>query len=258
MTCSFDELCTNTGRRVRGMCVPHYHRWRRQGGDGRVCSIEDCNRPLHAKGLCHTHHLRLFQGTPMDQPVRRYAPGATCDAPGCENVARSNGYCRKHELRWYRRGDVADRKREACGIPGCGKDVAARGWCGRHWELWHRYGDPLGGVGRWRTAEVVASIRADLRQATTMRAHDRRRDVAYLVERAGSHGQPLSKVEREVADALLMSPDRDRDNAQLRDDVMRLTAKGLGAKEIGRRLGVSDRTVVRYRAEAKKLESING
>lgn len=58
---------------ARGMCHPHYDRWRRTGERGgwidswtmanprplRTCSIEECARRHYAKGLCAMHYARV-------------------------------------------------------------------------------------------------------------------------------------------------------------------------------------------------------
>lgn len=232
----------------------------------KVCLVADCGRAVKARGLCGAHLYRLTHhgDVQADIPVKvwRYAKDAICREAGCGERPRQHGWCDMHRMRWYRSGELGPAehirpgpKAGTCEIPGCTDAHYGRGWCRKHYRLWHEYGDPFGGVGRWRTADVVSAIRADLRQAMAMRAHGRRRDVAYLVERARSHGQPLSKVEEGVAGALIMAPDAERDRAQLQDDVVRLSAKRISADEAGVRLGVSDRTIVRYRTKAKKLEN---
>ena len=70
----------------------------------RVCSVADCGKPAHARGLCNKHYIRL----------RNHGDPAVL---------------------------IKDPDR-ICSIPGCGKPHCARGWCSMHWARWRKWGDP--------------------------------------------------------------------------------------------------------------------
>lgn len=68
----------------------------------RICSIPDCGKPHHARGLCKAHHV---------QWLRDRNP-AQCSIEGCDKPAMSRGWCSAHWHRAYRNnGDpLAGRK----------------------------------------------------------------------------------------------------------------------------------------------------
>jgi HNH endonuclease len=127
-----------------GLCPRHY-RWRHDGrsacaidGCGRVarvgerlcrghlaaslqCSVENCGRPVEARGLCRPHY----------KAERR----PTCGRPGCERRAARRGLCQA----CY--DDERLRGRE-CSVAGCERQQKARGWCALHYNRWYVEGDP--------------------------------------------------------------------------------------------------------------------
>jgi hypothetical protein len=78
----------------------------------RLCSVEGCDRPINARGLCAGHYTRwyLHGDTRADIPlkVRR----ADCSIEGCEEKHLGLGYCRRHYVAFKRYGDpLADHRR---------------------------------------------------------------------------------------------------------------------------------------------------
>ena len=68
----------------RGMCRPHFYRWRRNGTPGKAsigqrlptglpCSIHGCDRRGHTSGLCNAHYLRSRKGRDLSRPLRNRA-----------------------------------------------------------------------------------------------------------------------------------------------------------------------------------------
>lgn len=41
------------------------------------CSIPDCDKPVHAQGLCKAHYMRRMRGVPMSAPLRPYGEPLT-------------------------------------------------------------------------------------------------------------------------------------------------------------------------------------
>lgn len=62
-----------------------------------VCSIENCIKPLKAKGLCAMHHQRLLRhGDPHIIRPNRMKIKAACKWINCTNMSITKGYCAKH------------------------------------------------------------------------------------------------------------------------------------------------------------------
>jgi hypothetical protein len=57
-----------------------------------ICSIEGCDRPENARGLCSTHY-----GKSEHRPK--------CSVEGCDDRQSAKGYCPKHYQRWRRTGN---------------------------------------------------------------------------------------------------------------------------------------------------------
>lgn len=73
----------------------------------RTCSIEGCDRPHLALGLCGAHRRRKRLGMPLDaKPIRPRTPKyAGCAVTECSEPHIGRGYCRKHLGHWRRHGD---------------------------------------------------------------------------------------------------------------------------------------------------------
>lgn len=69
----------------------------------RICSVEGCGQPHHARGWCAKHDWRARHGKPLDNvPLR---PGrAACGIEGCTRKP-SGPHCTMHQKRWARHGD---------------------------------------------------------------------------------------------------------------------------------------------------------
>jgi hypothetical protein len=74
-----------------------------------ICSVENCNSPVKAKGLCSKHHQRWYRhGDPLykkytnyDKPLKPLKPNLICSVEGCENVQTARGMCTQHYTGWY-------------------------------------------------------------------------------------------------------------------------------------------------------------
>lgn len=136
-----DAICStpDCGKKVlaRGLCVTHYHRMNRatkdqrppvgicRGCGGEVprgtsrvpkhycspdcrprCSVAECGKPEHSKGMCSAHATRAFRyGDPLAPLVRNPNIGA-CSVDGCEDSSRKRGWCISHYSQWRRYGEV--------------------------------------------------------------------------------------------------------------------------------------------------------
>ena len=61
------------------------------------CSMENCLKPVKAKGLCAMHHQRkLRHGDPNTVRPRRVKKVIKCSWVNCDSNAVSKGFCSKH------------------------------------------------------------------------------------------------------------------------------------------------------------------
>ena len=64
----------------------------------KTCSLDYCDRPHGAKGLCHAHWKQQYQGRPLS-PLRVTHAGEPCAVEGCNRVRHVRGLCVTHESR---------------------------------------------------------------------------------------------------------------------------------------------------------------
>lgn len=87
--CSVNECDRDV--QARGLCYVHYARWRRNGTTDKVrrsgratCSVQDCALPVHGKGWCSKHYtLTARNGSPVS--VRNQSKTVECARVGCSN-----------------------------------------------------------------------------------------------------------------------------------------------------------------------------
>lgn len=96
-----------------------------------LCSVPDCAKSAHTKGLCSTHYSRLLRhGDPNFKKSR-----GTCSIEGCERPMEARGWCSTHYARVLRHGDPLhlDRaKGRICDVEGCEEPHSSKGKCRRH------------------------------------------------------------------------------------------------------------------------------
>lgn len=117
----------------------------------RICSVEGCERPHSARGLCNTHYCRLTRngdlGGPIPDPIR------VCTIDGCDRPHMARGLCKPHYERNRRSGSpgkatiekprINKPPRQPCSIPWCDSLSDSRGWCNKHYLRWLFHGNPL-------------------------------------------------------------------------------------------------------------------
>lgn len=68
----------------------------------RTCTVDDCDNPVYAKGLCNKHYLRLRRnGDPIVKSLRP----TICSIPDCGRKIAGKGLCDKHYQRLRSHGD---------------------------------------------------------------------------------------------------------------------------------------------------------
>ena len=113
--------------------------------DRAICSVEGCDKPVHARDLCSKHYQRLKRHGDASR-THRYE-GASCTIEGCERTARAYGLCATHDMRKRRHGDPMARpavRRFGCLVEGCARKHAVRGYCKLHYDRFLRLGSPRG------------------------------------------------------------------------------------------------------------------
>lgn len=73
-----------------------------------TCTVEGCERPNLAKGLCKAHYERNRRNGTSGGDIaapRWVKPPQVCSVEGCNRRLKTNGYCGMHYQRWRKWGD---------------------------------------------------------------------------------------------------------------------------------------------------------
>jgi hypothetical protein len=109
-----------------------------------VCSVENCERDMVARGWCGGHYDR-WRRTGEVQASEPLPAGhrTECAAQACSEAAVTRGYCGRHYRQVLRNGEVQPDRAEpgACSVAGCAGTATERGWCHAHYLRWLRRGD---------------------------------------------------------------------------------------------------------------------
>lgn len=114
------------------------------------CTVDDCLRPLLARGLCRMHYQRVqrlgFPGGPAPRKASRDQGG--CSVNTCERPLYAKGLCGLHYNRQQRGADleapVRKSRQGTCSAPGCNRSIGTEGaqeLCRGHYRSMRLYGD---------------------------------------------------------------------------------------------------------------------
>jgi hypothetical protein len=107
------------------------------GAATRICSVDDCDGVVIAKGLCGKHYDRMRRYGTTDIPPRP----TECKVEGCDNSVRAKGLCNMHYKRLARYGSTEPRPRVTiCTVEGCEQSHLAKGLCRFHYDQDRRSG----------------------------------------------------------------------------------------------------------------------
>ena len=106
----------------------------------KICSVEGCNGPHKAKGLCGKHYKRARVKGDLPDSKK-------CTVKGRNKFAYAKDLCVGHNTRLIRFGDVQEeiplgRVPKKCTVEGCNRPHSARGLCEMHYSREKRKGFP--------------------------------------------------------------------------------------------------------------------
>jgi hypothetical protein len=92
---------------ARGLCSPHYTEARRESAP----ACKSCDRPADARGFCGPCYRRARSTGQLKR--QNVSSGGACTVSGCDRPAQIRRHCRSHYARIWRTGSAepADRRR---------------------------------------------------------------------------------------------------------------------------------------------------
>jgi len=106
----------------------------------RTCSVDGCDRIHRAQGLCVGHYHRWRKTGDAGPPFVQRERHTVCVISGCsKNDTLRRGMCDNHYRIWRRGTHLSG----GCSVDGCGSPAISRGYCKSHYTKWSQYGDPL-------------------------------------------------------------------------------------------------------------------
>ena len=167
MTCSVEDCEREV--HSRGLCAPHYTAKRKSGELESIkypakCVSHGCVNPARARGLCHMHYQRVRRDPEF---AKQTHDNYKCEVPGCTRRARSRGMCQKHYQRHSRGIPLVlerDNYTDWCSFEGCERRMKSAGLCDAHY-LQHLKGQELHPLRPYTYDGVACSIPNCERQA---------------------------------------------------------------------------------------------
>ena len=71
-----------------------------------TCTLDGCERPHAAQGLCSPHYMRWRMGSDLVPPIRQRDPyRLPCSVEGCDAKSKAKGFCQRTTTSNDRRGN---------------------------------------------------------------------------------------------------------------------------------------------------------
>lgn len=114
----------------------------------KVCTAENCQRDVVARGLCRRHYARWKRTGQLE--ARPWERQGACTVDGCNQAAWSGGLCEMHRWRVREHGEpgpaeqIKPRKpkdRDLCAVDGCDRPRKGKLYCHLHYERIRRTGE---------------------------------------------------------------------------------------------------------------------
>jgi hypothetical protein len=124
------------------------------------CSVDECDRPVKARGWCMTHYVRWRKNGdpgPAQIKARSYAD-VDCLVDGCAKRPYGHQMCQRHWQTWKTHGDPEYvYTRPVCSVDGCDDEAREHGWCHRHATRVRRHGSP-GEAGKQHAVNYTGQV----------------------------------------------------------------------------------------------------
>lgn len=108
-----------------------------------LCTVENCIKPLIARGLCHMHYWRFKKYGTTDTPTKRPKLNTACTVKGCKNTAKARQLCDNHYHMFSYNGTlqrIQPHYNPTCSVENCEEPHHSNGLCHLHYQRKLKYG----------------------------------------------------------------------------------------------------------------------
>ena len=130
----------------------------------KTCSVDGCDRPFCAKGLCNAHYMRKKRGEFPGPPIKYREFHDGCRIEGCLENHAAKGLCNAHYARLRRGSDLSKPLKKIstnaiCLVDKCELPNYSRGYCSFHLQRLKRgksFDDPRKPLNRSGLVEDIS------------------------------------------------------------------------------------------------------